>query len=52
MVGVVDGCRWAVLGTATPHLETLLVSLFSVCALLAGGLVFFKRMERRFADVI
>ena len=51
MVGVVDGFRYAVLGTNPPHL-TVTVSLASVVIVLVGGLFFFRRMERRFADFV
>jgi lipopolysaccharide transport system permease protein len=52
MAGVVDGFRWAVLGRGpapwTPALESLLVA----GALLIGGLLYFRRAEQFFADVI
>ena len=51
MTGVVEGFRWALLGKAAPHGGMLLVSTLSVAALLLGGLYYFRRMERRFADV-
>ena len=51
MTGVVDGFRWALLGKAAPQGAMLLVSAGSVVALLIGGLFYFRRMERRFADV-
>ena len=52
MVGVVEGFRWALLGgTGAPGL-TMAVSIGAVCALLFGGLVYFRRTERTFADVI
>jgi len=51
MVGVVDGFRWALLGTAAPD-ETLAVSTAATFLLLFGGLLFFRRLERQFADVI
>ncbi len=52
MVGVVEGFRWALLGTgvATPML--LLVSTLSALALFITGQLFFRSMERTFADVI
>src|SRR6185503_671241 len=40
MVGVVDGFRWALLGTAAPD-ETLAVSTAATFLLLFGGLLFF-----------
>ena len=51
MTGVVEGFRWALLGKAEPPGTLLLASAFSVAALLLGGLFYFRRMERRFADV-
>ncbi|MFI5177692.1 MAG: ABC transporter permease [Vicinamibacterales bacterium] len=52
MVGVVDGFRWALLGRAPAPPLTVAVSCVAVAALLAGGLFFFRRTERTFADVI
>lgn len=52
MVGVIEGFRWAVFGAGEPHLMALGISLIVIGALLVGGLVFFKRMEASFADVI
>jgi lipopolysaccharide transport system permease protein len=53
MVGVIDGCRWALLGGRTPlDLQSLGVSLaVSVVALLLA-IGYFRRTERSFADVI
>jgi lipopolysaccharide transport system permease protein len=52
IVGVIEGFRWALLGKANPDFAPILVSVAVVLVLLAGGLVFFKRMERTLADVI
>ena len=52
MVGVIEGFRWALLGKGNPDFAPILVSVAVVLVLLAGGLVFFKRMERTLADVI
>ena len=52
MAGVIEGFRWALLGKASPDLAVIMASAGMVMALLIGGLVFFKRMERTFADVI
>jgi homopolymeric O-antigen transport system permease protein len=52
MVGVIDGFRWALLGTADPPLVTLLVSLGAVSTLLLTGLIYFRRTERTFADLV
>ena len=51
MTGVVEGFRWALLGKADPPGALLFVSVASVILLLGGGLFYFRRMERRFADV-
>ena len=52
MVGVVDGFRWALLGDAEAPGMSLLVSLATVAVLLTGGLIYFRRMERSFADAV
>ena len=53
MVGVVDGFRWALLGTAPSPGHASLVSLVRRCSLLlVSGLFYFRRMERTFADVV
>lgn len=52
MVGVVEGFRWALLGTAAPDFTMMAVSVASVAIVLYGGLVYFKSMERVFADVV
>jgi lipopolysaccharide transport system permease protein len=52
MVGVIEGFRWAVAGTGQPDLAAMGLSLIIILVLLVGGLVFFKRQERQFADVI
>jgi lipopolysaccharide transport system permease protein len=51
MVGVVEGFRWALLGAAPPG-PMLLVSVGVVVIILAGGLVYFRRMEQTFADIV
>jgi len=53
MVGVVEGFRWALLGSRAWGTRTLVVvSALAVVILLVGGLVYFRRMERTFADVV
>jgi lipopolysaccharide transport system permease protein len=52
MAGVVEGFRWALLGKAEPPGPMLGVSVLSVAVLLVGGLYYFRRMERSFADVV
>jgi len=52
MAGVVQGFRWAVLGTGQPPLDLLLVSTAAAVLLLVSGALYFRRMERTFADVV
>lgn len=52
MAGVIEGFRWALLGKASPDFSLMAVSGIAVLAILAGGLFFFKNMERTFADVV
>jgi len=52
MVGVIEGFRWALLGKASPDFVVMTISVAVVLALLFGGVVYFKHMERIFADVI
>jgi lipopolysaccharide transport system permease protein len=52
VVGIVEGFRWAIVGQKSPDLSAMAVSLTVIILLLSGGLVFFKKMERTFADVV
>lgn len=52
MAGVIQGFRWAVLGSGQPAPELLAISLLVAAALLVSGSVYFYRVERSFADVI
>jgi len=52
MAGVIEGFRWALLGKGTPDFMVIAISSSVVLALLMGGIVYFKRMEQTFADVI
>ncbi len=52
MSGVIEGTRWAILSTAEPDWGLMAVSTVVVTVLLAGGLYYFKRMEKTFADVV
>jgi len=52
MVGVIEGFRWALLGKESPDFKVIAVSTAVVVALLLSGLVYFKRIERTFADVV
>jgi lipopolysaccharide transport system permease protein len=52
MVGVIEGFRWALLGSAAPPGLMFLASILMTFALLVGSMFYFRRMERTFADVI
>jgi len=52
MTGVVDGFRWALLGTGQPPGITTLISSIVAVVLLISGLFYFRRMERLFADMV
>lgn len=52
MVGVVEGFRWALLGTDTAPAPIILVSFIVAFGLLISGALYFRRMEKTFADVI
>ena len=52
MVGVVEGFRWALLGTETAPGPIVIVSTLVALMLLVSGVFFFRRMEKSFADVV
>lgn len=52
MVGVVEGFRWALLGTDTAPGPIIIVSSLVALTLLIGGTFYFRRMEKTFADVV
>jgi len=52
MVGVVEGFRWALLGTATAPGPTVAMSVAAALALLVGAVYFFRRVESTFADTV
>ncbi|MEA5575023.1 ABC transporter permease [Anabaena sp. UHCC 0451] len=53
MVGVIDGFRWAILGgNSNLYLPGFILSLALVFLLLFSGIWYFRKMERKFADVI
>lgn len=52
MAGVIEGFRWALLGRATPPGAMLAVSMAITALILVGGLYYYRRMERTFADVV
>ena len=53
MVGVIDGFRWAILGGDTPlYWPGLSLSIVLVSLVLVTGVLYFRKTERTFADVI
>jgi lipopolysaccharide transport system permease protein len=52
MVGVVEGFRWALLGQMTDLGPMIIVSSLAALTVLLTGAFYFRRMERRFADVV
>jgi lipopolysaccharide transport system permease protein len=52
MVGVVDGFRWALLGTGTAPGLAVAMSVVVALGILVSGAFYFRRMERTFADVV
>lgn len=53
MVGVIDGFRWAILGGNTQlYWPGFLLSLTLVLVVLITGIIYFRKTEKTFADVI
>ncbi|MBZ5684375.1 MAG: ABC transporter permease [Acidobacteriia bacterium] len=52
MAGVIEGFRWALLGKAQAPGAMLWVSVMVVTVVLVGGLYYYRRMEKTFADVV
>jgi lipopolysaccharide transport system permease protein len=52
MAGVVNGFRWALLGSGTGPDASLWVSVAISFLVLFGGLFYFRNMEKTFADMI
>ena len=52
MVGVVEGFRWALLDAGSPPGALVLVSLAVALVIMVTGLLYFRRMEQTFADVV
>src|SRR5262249_40587577 len=52
MVGVIEGFRWALLGIPSPDFSVMAISATVVLLLLSGGVIFFRNMEKTFADVV
>jgi len=52
MAGVVEGFRWALLGTDTAPGPIIIISSLAALVLLVSGAFYFRRMEKTFADVV
>jgi len=52
MVGVVEGFRWALLGTKTAPGPIIAVSSAAAIVILITGALYFRRMEKTFADIV
>jgi lipopolysaccharide transport system permease protein len=52
MVGVVEGFRWALLGTKTAPGPIIAVSSLAALVILVTGAFYFRRMEKTFADIV
>jgi lipopolysaccharide transport system permease protein len=52
MAGVVEGFRWALLGTDGVPASMLIISAVAALLMTLGGLYYFRRMEKTFADVV
>ncbi len=52
LVGIIDGFRWCLLNTAQPRAASFFLSLLMVAFTLVGGVIFFRRQEATFADMI
>ena len=52
VVGIVEGFRWAVLGTQNAPIIPLILGVAVASLLLVGGTIYFKRMEETFADEV
>jgi lipopolysaccharide transport system permease protein len=52
MVGVVEGFRWALLGTAEAPGAMIVASTGAALLLLVSGAYYFRRMEKTFADLV
>ena len=53
MVGVIDGFRWAILGSDVPlYLPGFFLSIILSCSFFLFGLMYFRKTEKTFADFI
>lgn len=52
MAGVVEGYRWALLGTGPAPITLMAISALAALVLMTAGLIVFRKMEGLFADII
>jgi len=52
MVGAVEGFRWAIFGARPAPVAVVSVSFATALIVLVGGALYFRRMERTFADIV
>lgn len=52
MAGVVEGFRWATLGGLAPSYGRVALSTLGGAVILVAGLLYFRRTERHFADIV
>lgn len=52
MTGVVEGFRWALLGTDTAAGPLMILSIIAAVAIMVSGIYYFRRMETKLADVL
>lgn len=52
LVGVIEGFRWALLGAPSPDFRVMAIGAAVVCWLFVGGLLWFRRLDAGFADIV
>jgi lipopolysaccharide transport system permease protein len=52
MAGSIEGFRWALLGTHGTSIKLIALSCVVALLLLVSGALYFRRVERHFADII
>ncbi len=52
MVGVVEGFRWSLLGSGSPNWIAISLSAIISAVMLISGLIWFRKVEATFADIV
>jgi lipopolysaccharide transport system permease protein len=52
MVGIIEGFRWAVMGSSEYYIPSLVISVVIIVSALLLGIKYFRKTERTFADII